>query len=93
MKQTLLAIAFLVLILATGLVWYRYVRPPAGATASPDTVIDPARLAEYREMRRLSLDISVFSDPLFRILEAPTPPLAAPGASIPAGRADPFAPF
>lgn len=93
MKQTILAAIFLVLILAAGFVWYRYVRPPAAATASPDSVIDPARLAEYRKLRQLSLDISVFSDPLFQILAAPTPPLAAPGVSIPAGRADPFAPF
>lgn len=94
MKQTLLTVALLVLILASGFVWYRYVRAPstveAPAAAAP--AIDPARLEQYRELRRLDLDASVFFDPLFRSLDVPPVP-AAGVPLVPSGRSNPFAPF
>ncbi len=93
MKQTILTVVLIVLLLAIGFVWYNYLRPPAegGPAASVDTVIDAARLEQYRGLKQLRLDVSIFSDPLFRLLEEQTPSMGT--AAVQAGRANPFAPF
>ena len=93
MRQTILTVVLIVLLFAIGFVWYHYLRPPAegGPAASAEPAIDPARLEQYRGLKQLRLDVSIFSHPFFRLLEEQTQPAGT--AAVPAGRANPFAPF
>lgn len=94
MRQTILTILLIVFILATGFVWFAYLRssPPAGPPVTPGA--EEERLAQYRELRNLTPDTALFSDPAFQGLRpARTPPPAGAAPKEGQGRANPFAPF
>lgn len=92
MKQNIFAAIFAVAILATGFVWFRYIREPASSGESSVAVRPESEvLNTYRQLKGLRFDASVFSEPAFRALARPSVATTTPG--LPAGRANPFAPF
>lgn len=92
MRQTIFTILFVIVILATSFVWYRYIRQPGGVTTTPsDFAATDERLNQYRQLKSLKLDSSVLSDPLFQSLVGASPANASGTSST--GRTNPFAPF
>lgn len=91
MRQTILTVFLIAFILATGFVWFRYVRPSPGS-APAVTVSPEERLSQYRGLKDLRADTSVLSDPLFESLSASRPgATSTPRAG--SGRSNPFAPL
>lgn len=91
MRQTILSAIFIVVILATGFVWYRYIRQPdAGASSQGRESLVGERLHQYRQLKSFSPDTSILSDPLFQSLRSPVPAGSFP---LQTGRQNPFAPF
>ena len=98
MRQTFLTFFLIILILATAVVWYTYVRQPPSETgavedsgAGTPATLENERIAQYNELKNLKPDTSVLSDALFQSLvryrSSNQPPRGEPG------RANPFAPF
>ncbi len=96
MRQTILATVLVLVIGATGLVWFRLRSTPAPAPASSLPVKE--RILQYQHLKALQPDLGILSDPAFRIL-VPAVPLATTrattsgGQPLPTGRTNPFAPF
>jgi hypothetical protein len=91
MRQTFFSIALLIIILATGFVWYRYIRTPAPAAPAPSGEAESERLSQYRRLRKLEFRADVLSDPIFKSLQSVGAPLTSP--TTPPGRSNPFTPF
>lgn len=89
MRQTILIIVFAVAVLGAGFFAYRFF------TGGPDIAVSDGdgeregRLVEYRKIKTLQFDSSMFSDPFLRLLSRPTLQ-EAPGGT--AGRENPFLP-
>ena len=87
MRANIVTLALIILILAAGGAWYWYTqRAPA-----PDAAGGPFRsefLEQYRYLKNVELDVSFFSEPLFRLLEGTRSATTSP--AIPAGRLNPF---
>lgn len=94
MRQTILMILFILLILAAGVIWFRFARSPAVEPAATPPLDVEGRLAEYRQLQTLRPDLSVFADPLFRSLRQAASPIGSSslpdGAKPSAGRPNPF---
>lgn len=97
MRQTILTVLLVFLLLAAGFVWFRYVRDAVPAVSSEPAEADE-RLQQYRHLKNLKADLSIFSDPLFRSLQQTLPPPSnerpptLSGGSRP-GRTNPFNPL
>lgn len=91
MRQTILSAIFIAVILATGFVWYRYIRQPEAGTSSQnrESAADE-HLRQYRQLKSFNPDTSILSDPLFQSLRSPVPAGSFP---LQTGRQNPFAPF
>ena len=91
MRQNILSIILLALVIAAGVWWWRSFRqaePVVSVSVQPVS----ERLKQYRQLKNLQVDTSIFSDPLFQSLER----FGVEGffiGSIPHGRANPFVPF
>lgn len=107
MAKLIVILVGVVLLVGGGILgWQMYTRT---AVSQEEGVTDPATEALVRDIRRIKdihLDVSLFSDPLFRQLRAPRLSLPTFGASttttgtstsiLPVpnkGRTNPFAPF
>lgn len=91
MRQTIFSILFIVLIVATGFVWLRYVRTTSPAEQPVGTSAEENdRLNQYRQLKNFKPDISILQDPRFQAL---TRPGAAAATTTKGGRDNPFAPF
>ena len=93
MRQTLLTIVLVGLIIATIVVWYVYIRSPAGENTSVSSIPSPesGKILQYRELKNLKPDTSILSDSLFQSLTRYRAP-NAPAPQSP-GRVNPFVPF
>ncbi|MBI4132850.1 MAG: hypothetical protein HY473_02090 [Candidatus Sungbacteria bacterium] len=92
MRQNILSIILLVLVIAAGVWWWRSFRQAEPAAVSVSVQPASERLKQYRQLKNLQVDTSIFSDPLFQSLER----FGVGGffiGSIPHGRANPFVPF
>lgn len=95
MRQAILSVLFFAALTATGVFVYQYF--VSGTESGDMTTTEPVdeRLAEYRKIRTLRPDLSVFADPFFKSLfspiavfgTGPVQPTATPG------RTNPFTPF
>ncbi len=90
MRQSFIAAAIVLLLAVSGWIWYRYIRSPAGATPPPPR-LESELLEQYRQLKSLEPDISIFSDPVYRSLERFRPATTSP--ILPRGRPNPFIPF
>ncbi len=98
MRQNILVVLLICILLASGFIWFRYMRDasPAGqALGAADT---SERIEQYKQLQNLKPDLSIFIDPLFRSLERTLPsPTGGPPAlgtgDIRAGRTNPFNPL
>ena len=92
MKQNIFAAILVVAILATGFVWFRYIRQPVSSGESSAAIRSESEILNtYRQLKGLQFDASVFSEPAFQALV--TPRVATTTSGLPAGRANPFTPF
>ncbi|MDP3727524.1 MAG: hypothetical protein Q8R35_02695 [bacterium] len=93
MRQTILTIILVVLLLASGFIWFRASRQ--GEPAAPAILAEGSeRFRQYQHLKNLKPDIGIFADPFFRSLEATVPsggpPSLATGGDLRPGRTNPF---
>ena len=97
MRQTVLSIVLIVAVIGAG--WFTYqffTGGPSDEELSAPEGIDEQRLAEYRKIKTLKPDLSVFTDPFFRSLFSPWQVFGGGAAATPTakpGRPNPFTPF
>lgn len=92
MRKTILSVVLILTLVATGFVWFRYVRTPsASAPAAELGVLENETLKKYRKLKNLNSDTSVLQNPFFQSLSRPGSD--TPLVDIPRGRANPFAAF
>ncbi|GEM_PF-3348338 len=91
MRQTILTALLILLVVATIYVWYAYLRTPSEEVGIPVGSVTDDRLLQYRQLKDLKPDTSLFSDPLFQLLNRYRPPNVPP--TIPPGRMNPFSAF
>lgn len=89
MRQSFVAAAIILLFAVSGWIWYRYIRAPG--EAPPPARLESELLKQYRQLKNLEPDISIFSDPVYRSLERFRPATTSP--ALPRGRPNPFIPF
>ena len=93
MRQTILSILLVVVLAATGYVWFRYIRQPQAETSSDQTSSEESdRLNQYRRLKNFKPDTSILSDPLFQSLTGSRFSSASSSAPV-SGRLNPFSPF
>ena len=95
MRQIIFSVLFFAALIATGVFVYQYFTggPEVGDMTTTEPVDE--RIAEYRKIKTLRPDLSVFADPFFKSLFSPvavfgTGPVQS--TSTP-GRTNPFTPF
>lgn len=90
-RQTISTIIFIISLVATAYVWYRYKQytPLDDKKAEIRSDITTS-LSELRRLREIKLDTSIFQDKFFQTLSSP-PSLPLQEAII--GRQNPFTPF
>lgn len=91
MRQTILTVLLIVLVVATVYVWYAYLRAPSEEIGIQAGSVTDDRLLQYRQLKDLKPDTSLFSDPLFQSLNRYRPPNVPP--ALPPGRLNPFSAF
>ena len=92
MRQTILTIILVILLLASGFIWFRASRQ-AGPAAPSIAAEGSERFRQYQHLKNLKPDIGIFADPFFRSLEATVPsggpPSLATGGDPRPGRPQP----
>lgn len=92
MRQTILTVVLVIAILATGWVWFAYLRKPSTPeSVAGNTAAVQSRINKYQKLDQLVSDTTVLKNPLFESLRKPKS--VTPTDSIPRGRANPFLPF
>ncbi|QQG45675.1 MAG: hypothetical protein HYW89_02020 [Candidatus Sungiibacteriota bacterium] len=86
-QTTLLIIVFIIIVAATGYLWFGLSGPAVENAGGEEFSV---RLAELRRLKNLQLDTSVLEDQFFRSLELPQ---ETPLPEVKIGRINPFAPF
>ena len=91
-RQTIILIVVLLVLGGGGYLWYQSRQTVSSEISEIDTAIVKleARMAEIRQLKTITLDTSVLSDPFFtslRDITGATTSVAEPG------RNNPFAPF
>lgn len=75
---------------------YRFLAGGPGIETEADAAVQ-ARIAEYRKIKTLKPDLSIFSDPFFTSLFTPSQLYGTgavpPTGAVTTGRVNPFAPF
>lgn len=97
MRQTILSLILVLLLLASGYLWFRFFRDGSAPAAGVASEAVDERIAQYRHIKNLKPDTALFADPLFNSLKSATPlsqgsPTSAGGRTI-YGRTNPFSPF
>lgn len=92
MRQNILSIILLVLVITAGVWWWRSFRQAEPIAVAVSVEPPSERLKQYRQLKNLQVDTSIFSDPLFQSLERFGAERFLIG-SIPHGRVNPFVPF
>ncbi len=90
-RQNILTAVFIVALLLAGYFWYTYSQSqPVISEKSGVLGVEVRNLGDYAKVENLALDLTLFSDPLFRAL-VPLP--VPPSATTTPGRPNPFVPF
>jgi hypothetical protein len=92
MRQIIFTIILIILIAATGYLWYNS-SPQSSTEEAIKPVLSGSRLTELRRLKTLQLDVSILKDPLFASLQHPLEILGTEVIQIQAGRVNPFLPF
>ena len=91
MRQNIFTLVLLIFIAGGGAAWYWFSRQSGEETIPVGLTSDSGDIQKYRQLLKLKLDPAVFSNPLFQSFQQFGS--AAATATIPKGRANPFAPF
>ena len=92
MRQHLTAILIIVLIAGVGIIWYVFVRPSSStAPASVNPYADDSEIRQFRLLKSLSVDQSLFQNQKFQALVSFDGILSA--SDLSKGRQNPFLPF
>lgn len=95
MRQTILSIIFIAAVVGAGFFLYRFFTGAPQTEVFDSDALPQERLADYRKIKTLEPDLSIFADPFFKALFSPAQTFgvgAAPQPPSP-GRANPFASF
>ena len=92
MRQNILSILLLAVIIGVGFYWRQYLGQPAVTPTAGRIQVESAKLRQYRQLKNLKLDSSLYSDPLFQSLQR-VGAAASATSSIPHGRDNPFVAF
>lgn len=90
MRQTIFAIVLVGALLGGGFFAYRLFTGVPDASVLKSGGDLEKRLAEYRKIKILRLDLTMLSDPLLRSFSRPL--LSGPAPAVTPGRKNPFAP-
>lgn len=98
MRQNILVVLLVLMLLAGGFIWFRYMRDASPAVPAVGAANVSGRLGQYKQLQNLKPDLSIFTDPLFRSLERALPsptggPPSVEAGNIRAGRTNPFNPL
>ena len=95
-KQTIFILIFIIIVAATGFLWYRYYRQSPAVIAgesekTPEELEE--ELSRAKRLKGLQIDISVFQDKFFKSLEVGTSTQFGVALGEKPGRPNPFLPF
>lgn len=95
MRQIILFIVLIAAITLTVVFLYQYFVGTTKTDTGVSVGIQAEKLSEYRQIKNLKPDLSIFTDPFFKSLFSPAQTFgtATPLSSITPGRANPFVPF